>query len=715
MNKSLITTVLLAIFFGLFVKADEGMWLISLLNKLDTNQLKLDGLELSINDIYNINNSSIKDAIVIFDRGCTGEIISEEGLIITNHHCGYDAIQTHSTVEHNYLQDGFWAYSKEEEISTPGLSVTFLRKAEDVTERIMNELSDSLSDGERNEKIDQISSEIEEEATNENLFLEATVKSMFEGNSYVLFVYEKYKDVRFVGAPPSSIGKFGVDTDNWMWPRHTCDFSMFRVYTDINGKPAEYSVNNIPYQAKKYLPISLNGYTKNDFTFVLGYPGRTERYMTSYELKELMEVINTNRIKIRGVRQDILLEDMLKDEKIRIQYASKYSRSSNYWKFSIGQNAGLEKLNVKQDKLQQEENFIDWINQNEERKEKYGEALPMIEKSIKSRMPYTHALQYTSECFKRGAEIYAMAQEASSLYFVLKNGKNNIDDKIQSIREEARDFYKNYNSETDKKIVKAMLVLFYENVDKKFHPDFYKTIESKYKGDFDKYVQALFKNSIFIDSVKLNSYLNNYNLKTLKKDLAFQAALSINKLYNELYSETVEIRDQLNKGRRLYLAGLLEMPHDKLLYPDANFTMRFTYGSVQDYYPKDAVHYDYFTTLKGVMEKEDPDNWEFIVPAKLKELYQAKDYGPYDENGVIKTCFISTNDITGGNSGSPVINGKGELIGLAFDGNWEAMSGDVAFEPKLQRCINVDIRYVLFIIDKYAGASNLIEEMTIVE
>ena len=715
MKRHILSMIAVLYIFLLNSNADEGMFLISLLHELDTNNLKEAGLELNIEDIYSINNSSLKEAIVIFGRGCTGEIISEEGLILTNHHCGYSAIQSHSTVENNYLRDGFWASAKEEEIPTPDLSVTFLVKAEDVTERVMKEISDSISQVEKLDLIDAVCSEIEEEVTNENLFYEATVKPMFEGNSYVLFIYKKYNDVRFVGAPPSSIGKYGADTDNWMWPRHTCDFSLFRVYTDTEGNPAEYSEDNIPLKAKKHLPISLKGYNKNDFTFILGYPGKTERYMTSFELEELMKVINPNRVKIRGVRQEILLEDMMKDEKIRIQYATKYSRSSNYWKFSIGQNKGLERLNLKQQKLEEEENFRDWINEDESRIEKYGEVLPTIEKAMKAKMLYTHAEQYLNECFKRSCEIFTITQKASALYYTLKNGKNNIEEKIDDIKGDAVDFFKNYNIDTDKKVTEAMLKLYAENINEKYHPDFYKVIQKKYKGNYSKYVDKMYSNSIFVDSTKLYSFLNNYNLKKIEKDLAFQASSSISKLYSDLYSESIEYDNKIKEARKLYLAGLMEMQQDKTYYPDANFTMRFTYGSVQDYYPKDAVHYNYYTTIKGVMEKEDPNNWEFIVPEKLKELYQAKDYQPYNENGTLHTCFISNNDITGGNSGSPVINGKGELIGLAFDGNWEAMGGDIVFEPKLQRCINVDIRYVLFIIDKYACASNLIEEMTIIE
>ena len=673
------------------------------------------GLKLSAEEIYSINNSSIKDAIVIFGGGCTGEIVSDQGLLLTNHHCGYGRIQAHSSVEHNYLEDGFWAMSKEEELSNPGLGVIFLITIEDVSEKINSALSDTMNEGERYRKIRDVSEEIQNAATEDNHY-SARVQSFFGGNYFYLMVYETYRDVRFVGAPPSSIGKYGGDTDNWMWPRHTGDFSVFRVYSGPDGKPAEYSEDNIPLKPKHYLPVSVKGVEPDDFAMALGYPGGTQRYMTSYGIEEQLQITHPNRIKVRGVRQELMMQDMEVSEKVRIQYASKYSGSSNYWKFSIGQSESLKRLKIKQEKQKTEDKFSQWIAADPVRKEKYGEALDLIKNSIEGRAEFQHAQQYLMECLLRGSEVVGAAMGAGTLLTVLQEeDQENTDKTIEQLKERMGGFYKNYNMPTDRKINKAMFRLFAENVDSKYQPDIYKTINSKFKGDYEKFVDKMFDKSIFVSEERLTEFLNDPNAKKLEKDLAFQAANSILNKFRELRQKTSESDMNLNKGRRLFIAGLLEMQKgDVLFYPDANFTMRLTYGTVSGYDAKDAVRFNYYTTLEGVMEKEDPDNYEFIVDEKLKKLYEEKDYGRYaDENGYMPVCFLTNNDITGGNSGSPVLNGNGELIGLAFDGNWEAMSGDITFEEKLQRCIVVDIRYVLFIMDKYAGAKNLIEEMDI--
>ncbi|MBN2519824.1 MAG: S46 family peptidase [Bacteroidales bacterium] len=706
---------IILLFLIIKVKADEGMWLLNLLEKLNMDEMTEMGMELTSEDIYSINHSSLKDAIVIFGRGCTGEIISDQGLILTNHHCGYDAIQQHSSVEHDYLKDGFWAETKDKELYTPDLTVTFLVSIKDVTDKVLENISDDMTEDERFTQIDLACGEIEEEAINENLFLDALVKSFFNDNQYILFVYEKFKDVRLVGTPPSSIGKFGADTDNWMWPRHTCDFSLFRVYADKKGNPAEYSEDNVPLKPKYFLPVSLQGYDKDDFTFILGYPGTTGRYMTSFEVKELMDIINPTRIEVRGVRQEILLEDMLKNDEVRIQYATKYSRSSNYWKFSIGQNKGLNRLKIIDEKEALEKIFQEWVNSDERRINLYGEALNLIENAINEREQYTLASRYISECFSRSCEAFYFSLSAKSLLYSLKNGNNNMNEKIDNLRKEAGEFYKDYNAETDKKVTKAMIKLYLEQIPDNFHPDFYLILEKKYKNNIDKYVEKIFAKSIFTDPVRFYNFLNNPDPSDLENDMVFSISTSISDKSGEIRDILSNFDDDYSKGRRLFMSGLMEMDTNKLFYPDANFTMRFTFGSVQDYYPEDAVYYNYYTTLTGIVEKEDPDNWEFIVPEKLKQLYQNKDYGQYAENNIMKTCFITNNDITGGNSGSPVLNGKGQLIGLAFDGNWEAMSGDVVYEPDLQRCINVDIRYILFIIDKFAGATQIIDELQIIE
>jgi hypothetical protein len=701
--------------FNLHLKADEGMWLLPLIEKLNIEKMQSMGLELTADQIYSINNSSLKDAIVRFGGGCTGEIISDKGLLLTNHHCGYGVIQRHSSVENDYLTNGFWAGSFKEEIPSPGLSVTFLLSIEDVTEKINSQLEDNMTEADRLNKIRTITREIESAVTTEK-FQIARVHTYYGGNQFYLIVYENFPDVRFVGAPPSSIGKFGADTDNWMWPRQTGDFAIFRVYSGPDGKPAEYSPENIPLKPKHYLPVSNKGVKEGDYAMVLGYPGSTSRYMTSAEVKQVMDITNSNRIKIRGVRQEIMLADMLASDKVRIQYASKYSGSTNYWKYSIGQNRGLQRLNVMDKKKAQENDFINWVNADQSRKDKYGQALNLIENAVKGRAEFLNANQYIMESLRNG-EIYQMAGRAASLQNLLSEktpDQTKVNEAIEQLKTAAAAFYKNYNAPTDQKVIAAMAELFYNDVDKAFHPDFVAEAHKKFKGDFKKYSADLFSKSVFVSEAALNNFLNKPSAKVLAKDPAVIGSLSINSKIRELSEKVAGYNLDLQKGQRLYISGLMEMHPDKVFYPDANSTMRLTYGTVASYNPQDAVRYNYVTTMKGIIEKEDPDNWEFVVPEKLKELYNKKDFGPYGTNGEMIVNFISTNDITGGNSGSPVINGKGELIGLAFDGNWEAMSGDIAFENEIQRTISVDARYILFIIDKYAGARNLIEEMTII-
>jgi len=716
MKKILSAIIGLALIVNLNARADEGMWLLPLLKQFNIEKMQQMGCELTAEEIYSINNTSLKDAIVIFGGGCTGEVISEQGLVLTNHHCGYGAIQQHSTPEKDYLKDGFWAMSMEEEIATPGLRVTFLVRIEDVTDQV-NEVINSLATEEaRQDSAYQVGKRIAEKATEGTHYM-GRVQSFYGGNKYYLMVYETFTDVRMVGAPPSSIGKFGADTDNWMWPRHTGDFSIFRIYADKDNKPADYSPDNVPYKPKHHLPVSLKGIEKNDFAMIMGYPGSTERYMTSWEVDELIKISNTNRIYIRGIRQDLLLEDMLADDAIRIKYSSKYAGSSNYWKNSIGMNKALKRLKIYDKKQVEEKEFLQWVNADNSRKEKYGEALNLIQKAVEGRKEYSHVSQYISEALLRGTELMYFASGAERYKDAL-DSKNpeELAKTVAKIKQGARSFYKNYNAPTDQKVAKAMFKIFAQNVDKKYHPAIFNTIETKYKNDYVKFIDDMYSKSVFTDSTKLWAFLEKPSSKKLMKDPAYLAATSIFSKYREIYEKQNPFNADFDKGHRLYVGGIMEKNDGKAIYPDANFTMRLTYGEILDYYPMDAVHYDYVTTLKGVMEKEDPDNWEFVVPEKLKELYKNKDFGQYAmANGEMPVAFLSTNDITGGNSGSPVINGKGELIGTAFDGNWEAMSGDIVFEPELQRTISVDIRYTLFIIDKYAGAKRLIDEMTIVK
>ncbi|MBP7169158.1 MAG: S46 family peptidase [Bacteroidales bacterium] len=697
------------------IKADEGMWLLPLLQKYNIQTMQQKGFKLTADDIYNLNQASIKDAVIIFGRGCTGEVVSDQGLVLTNHHCGYGAIQQHSTPEHDYLEDGFWAKSFEEEIPTPGLTATFLIRIEDVTDQVNAAFKPEMSEADRDKAAMEIGRKIAKQATDGTHYT-ASVRSFFGGNQYFLLVYEVFNDVRLVGAPPSSIGKFGHDTDNWMWPRHTGDFSVFRIYASKDNKPADYSRENVPYKPKHFLPISLKGVNNGDFTMIMGYPGSTQRYMTSVEVQERINILNANRIYVRGIKQEIWLKDMQADKAVNIKYASKYAGSSNYWKNSIGMNKALKRLKVYDFKKQQEEEFTKWVLASPERQQKYGEALSLINEGVTGRKEYLHASQYISEALFSGTEIIGMAAMTRSLVDALKGNKTEEVTKIsKSLKARSENFYKNYNTPTDQKTAKAMFRIFMENVPLTYQPDIFNTIRTKYKGDVDKFVDQMFAKTMFTDPAKFNAFLDKPSLKVLEKDPVYVAAASISNKYEEISKVMAPFNEKLQRGQRLYIAGVLEMNEGKAMYPDANFTMRLTYGEIKDYYPMDAVHYDYLTTLDGVMEKEDPDNWEFVVPAKLKELYNSKDYGRYGKDGKMPVAFISTNDITGGNSGSPVMNGNGELIGIAFDGNWEAMSGDIVFENKLQRTISVDIRYVLFVIDKYAGATRLIDEMKIIE
>jgi hypothetical protein len=710
MKRLLIIALLI---LGMFpvLRADEGMWLPLFVSRLNYVDMQKMGLHLTAEEIYSINHSSMKDAIIQFGNGCTAEVVSAEGLVLTNHHCGYGSIQSHSSVEHDYLTDGFWAMNKNEELSNPGLTAKFLVRIEDVSARVLHEITSSMTEKERSDKVHEIAKKIQDEAI-KGTHYEANVRSFFNGNEYYLFVYEIFKDVRLVGAPPSSIGKFGADTDNWMWPRHTCDFSMFRIYTAPDGTPAEYSKANVPLKPKQFLPVSLNGVHKDDFAMIMGYPGTTDRYLTSYGVKLAVDQTGPTIVSIRAKKLDIMRQDMDADAAVRIKYASKYAGIANYWKFFIGQTKGLKRLGVYDQKKQIEANFTQWVNEDQGRKGKYGEALSDISQAYAELEKYNISRIYFSEAI-RGMEVVAFSRNFESLYNELKNktpDQAKIADLVKKLHETADKFFKDYNESTDRKLMAAMLEMYYKNVPSDQQPAQMADIVKRCNGDFSKYAEWAFKETFLACPVMVNAFLDKPSLKTLEKDPVFSLwqAFSTSKKTDD---ETNKANELLDRGNRLFVAGLREMQPDKKFYPNANSTMRLTYGQVLDYYPADAVHYDYKTTLKGVMEKEDSTNWEFVVPAKLKQLYKTKDFGPYAENGELMTCFLTNNDITGGNSGSPVINADGQLIGLAFDGNWEAMSGNIAFEPALQRTICVDIRYVMFIIDKYAGARNLVDEL----
>jgi len=689
-----------------------------LIKRLNQQNLQEMGLQLTPEEIYSVNNSSLKDAIVSMGGGfCTGEIISPNGLMLTNHHCGYDAIRENSTVENDYLTNGFWAKSYDEELPNEGLYVSFLIRMEDVSQEILDAVDGIESESQRQAKIAELSKEIAA-SIEEGTEYDAQVKSFYAGNEYYLFVYESYYDVRLVGAPPSSIGKFGGDTDNWMWPRQTGDFSMFRVYTGPDGKPAEYSPENIPLKPKHFLPVSIAGVEKGDFTMTFGYPGTTDRYLTSYGVEQAITKKNPSIVEIRDAKLEVMREDMKADDAVRLMYASKYASTANYWKYFIGQTEQLKALDVKSDKEMLEQQFQDWANANPERKKKYGDALSMIDAAYEMTDSTVISGVYVREAGLTGAD---------AILFSFRLGRQ-LDQLINSESEEekeqikngilgyAQEFFETHNMTTDQDIFAVTTEMYHKNVP--FHqlPEYIRENSKKYTGKWNKYAEKVYDKSIFTDLDRLKDFLEKPSEKDLEKDPMKKVSDNLIALYRGRAAQNAEANEMLDKGNRLFQDGLRKMMPEKEFYPDANSTMRASFGNIKPYEPKDGVQYKFYTTLDGIMEKKDPTDDEFIVPEKLSELYMEKDYGQYaDKDGNLRVNFISTNDITGGNSGSPVINGKGELIGLAFDGNWEAMSGDINFEPTVQRTISVDIRYVLFIVDKFAGASNLIDEMTLVK
>ena len=687
-------TLLLLVGVSFSAMADEGMWLLPYIKKMNEKDMKAHGCKLKAEDIYSAEKSSLKDAIVIFGGGCTGEIVSPEGLIFTNHHCGYDAIQKLSSVEHDYLADGFWATCNADELPAEGLSVRFVRHIWDVTADIVGNIPSTASEQEFQTMVSANKQAKIAELEAQYPGYDIIIPGFFGNNQFFAFAHETYTDVRLVGTPPSSIGKFGGDTDNWMWPRHTGDFSIFRVYAGKDNRPAAYSEDNVPYKAEKWLDISLKGIEEGDFGMIMGFPGSTERYKTSYEIDYMLEVDNPQRIYIRGERQAILRKHMDADQAVRIKYDAKFARSANYWKNSIGMSRGIEKLNVRDKKVAQETEFQAWAVKNTLPEERFMDALSLIEQSQTEAKEENATLQYLSEAFFQSVELTQTML-----------GRFNPEQ-----------FYKDYDEATDRDVAKRMFTIYREN--NKRLPSIYEKIDAEFGGNSDAYVDWLYDNS------QLTSYEKFMAIGELdaeareaafNNDPVYELAVSLFNLYNELVPAVMATEEKFAEGHRLYIKGLMMMKPNKAWASDANFTLRLTYGNVLPYSPADGIIYNHYTTLDGVMAKEDPTNpVEFTVPERLKELYAQKDYGRYaDKNGDLPIAFLVNCDITGGNSGSPVMNKKGQLIGLAFDGNWEAMSGDVAFEPELQRTIAVDIRYVLFVIEKYAGAEWLLDELTI--
>ena len=702
-------------------KADEGMWLLQLMQEQNlADQMKARGLNISISDIYNPNQVTLKDAVGIFGGGCTGEIISPDGLILTNHHCGYGAIQQHSSVEHDYLTDGFWAKNRSEELPTPGLTFRFVERIVDITEKVNNDIKKG--------KITEIESfgqkylnEIaKKELKNSDLKGKPGISTQalpfYAGNKFYLFFIKTYSDVRMVAAPPSSIGKFGGETDNWMWPRHTGDFSMFRIYADKNGESAEYSPENVPLRVKKFLTISLKGLQEGDYAMIMGFPGSTSRFLTESEVKLRMEGINTPRILVREARQAILKQEMAASDKVRIQYASKFAASSNYWKNSIGMNKAIKDNKVLEGKASQEAAFLQFAKDKNNRE--YAEVINGIDAYVSRVTPLRMQATYFTEVFRSGIEYGAPFQIFENLKTALqKNKKKDIEKAIETLKEQFANVHnKDYDHNVDRKVAKVLLPLYAKKVPDEALPVFYQTIKERFDGNYNKYVDALYDETIFGNEDNFNAFINNPTVEAIDNDLAIQYSAAKYAIHTQLLDKISEASKDIELLHKIYVRGLCEMYAPTPKAPDANFTIRLTYGNVKSYDPKDGIRYKYYTTLKGVMEKENPDNPEFVVPAKLKELYNKKDYGRYAlPNGEMPTCFLTTNDITGGNSGSPVLNENGELIGAAFDGNWESLSGDINFDNNLQRCIAVDIRYILFIVEKLGGCQNLINEMNIVE
>ena len=701
--------------------ADEGMWMLTDLKKQNAAVMQDLGLDISIDKVYCPDSISLKDAVVHFGGGCTGEVISAEGLVLTNHHCGYQYIQQHSAVEHDYLTDGFWAMSREQELPCEGLTITFIDRILDVTDYVQEQLKkDEDPEGLNYLSPSYLSTVAKRFAKKENIktddFTVLELKPFYGANKYYLFVKTVYKDIRMVGAPPSSIGKFGADTDNWMWPRHCGDFSIFRIYASKDGKPANYAADNVPLKVKKHLAINMNGIKEGDFTFVMGFPGRNWRYMISDEVEERMQTTNFMRDTVRGVRLRVLGEEMAKDAKTRIQYAAKYASSANYWKNAIGMNEGLVSLKVLDRKKDEQKRLLAFGD--ETGNESYRQAYESIKQIVAKRHDAVYHQQAIYEALMLGTEFSKIPDTDKLLEALEKNDKKGIKATITALQEQGKKFFnKDYSTVVDRKVSKQLLALYAQLIPAGQRISIFKVIDGQFAGSTDAFVDACFDRSIFRSSKALAAFLQNPSADKLKKDLMVQYVKSVKEGYKATDEAMKAETNAYNRAHKTWVAGMLALKQKegKAIYPDANSTLRLTYGKIGSYEPADGKEYLYYTTLKGVMEKEDPENPEFVVSPKLKELYEKKDFGPYAmADGRMPVCFVTATDNTGGNSGSPVFNSKGELIGVGFDRNYEGLTGDIAYNPQLQRAACVDIRYVLFVIDKYAGAKHLIDELTIV-
>ena len=729
--------------------ANEGMWLPMFIKSLNIEDMQKQGLKLSAEEIYSVNSSSLKDAIVSMGGFCTGEIISNQGLMLTNHHCGYGAIQSFSTPKNNILKNGFWAKTKSDEKAVEGLFVTFLVRMEDVTAEVNKELVGITDEKDRAQKLKEIQKELIEKATKGTHYT-AYIKDFYYGSEFYMFVNETFNDVRLVGAPPESVGKYGGDTDNWMWPRHTGDFSMFRVYMGKDGKPAEYSTENVPLKPKHHLPVNIKGVKEGDFAMIMGYPGSTDRYLSSYGVQQAIDIKGPTVVEVRDLKLKTMKNRMDAKEQVDIQYSAKYAQTANYWKYYQGQTEQLQTNKVVARKKQLEDQFVKWYSADPERQKKYGAALEDISTYYKLTNEYTVGNTYVMEAGVRGPDFVLFAFRTSRLLGAIESTKAKMDAKIEAATDKSEkkelkkarksavkglisrletlseEHFKNYNKILEEELVANLFDLYYKKVNKEQHPPFFANVN---EADFKEYARKLFKTSPLMKKGKMKRLIRKLKLgmklKKIDKDQAIVAANDFLGMYFGSAKKFAEAEKKMEEGYKLFVEGIRLMLPEKSFYPNANSTQRLTYGSVLSYPVSDRVKKmvrskdgldTFFTTMEGLIEKEDKNNPEFEIPARLKELYEAKDYGQYaDENGKLRVNFLTNNDITGGNSGSPVIDGNGYLIGTAFDGNWEAMSGDISFENKVQRTISVDIRYTLFIIDKYAGARHLIDEMTVIK